>query len=127
MKHPIPLGGAILVILLVGTTTYLALFTNLLVPKAMKQKSQSKTVEVLSPNSLYNQNNYSYRADITPSSDPLFKDEINLSAMQSSPPAVFRNLSICLIYGKTDLDKKRYFSLKEALDKKMIVVHETQD
>src|SRR5687768_8967555 len=123
MKQPIPVAGSIIILLLISLTTYLAFGTNLLVPKHMKEKSRN------------NQFNYQEYTNNHPNPDdfyvapsnPLFDDEIDLSNWQVSKPAGFKNLSICLIYGKTDLDSKKYVTLNHALKQNMVVVHETQD
>jgi hypothetical protein len=58
---------------------------------------------------------------------PAQKDEPKPSDYKISGPYVYENLTIFLIHGKDTLSGKKFLTLQEALEKKVVIVHETKD
>lgn len=56
---------------------------------------------------------------------PLYDDKTDLEYLTVSDLEVFKNLQIGLLYGKADLDEKKYRTLSDALKNKLVVLNET--
>ena len=55
------------------------------------------------------------------------KDETQAGSYKISGPYTHENLSICLIHGKDTLSGKKFLTLQEAMESKVIIVHETKE
>ena len=58
---------------------------------------------------------------------PAPTDETQAGNYKISGPYTFENLSIFLIHGKDTLTGKKFLTLQEAMESKVIIVHETKD
>jgi hypothetical protein len=58
---------------------------------------------------------------------PAPKDETQAGSYKISGPYTYENLSIFLVHGKDTLSGKKFLTLQEAMESKVIIVHETKD
>lgn len=66
-------------------------------------------------------------AKVQASVSPAPKDETQAGSYKISGPYTYENLSIFLIHGKDTLQGKKFLTLQEAMESKVIIVHETKD
>jgi hypothetical protein len=58
---------------------------------------------------------------------PAPTDETQAGSYKISGPYTYENLSIFLVHGKDTLQGKKFLTLQEAMESKVIIVHETKD
>jgi hypothetical protein len=58
---------------------------------------------------------------------PAPTDETQAGSYKISGPYTYENLSIFLVHGKDTLSGKKFLTLQEAMENKVIIVHETKD
>jgi hypothetical protein len=66
-------------------------------------------------------------AMVQASVSPAPKDETQAGNYKISGPYTYENLSIFLVHGKDTLSGKKFLTLQEAMENKVIIVHETKD
>ena len=126
MKKPI-IAGPVLLILLATALVILLTSTQWLLPRKFKDRYDTSVLNRNEKNEYIEDTSEDEYSEPERSQTPLFKDNIDLSYMQVSEPASYKNLQVCLIYGRGDLDKKKYITLNHALKNKLATVHETEE
>lgn len=58
---------------------------------------------------------------------PAQKDETQAGDYKISGPYTHENLTIFLVHGKDTINGKKFLTLQEAMEKKVVIVHETKD
>jgi hypothetical protein len=66
-------------------------------------------------------------AKVLPTGAPTQKDEMQSGDYKISGPYTHHNLTIFLIHGKDTTGGKKFLTLQEAMEKKVVIVHETKD
>jgi hypothetical protein len=66
-------------------------------------------------------------AKVLPAGTPAQKDETQAVDYKISGPYTHNNLTIFLVHGKDTLSGKKFLTLQEAMEKKVVIVHETKD
>lgn len=66
-------------------------------------------------------------AKVLPTDSPTRKDETQAGDYKISGPYTYENLTIYLIHGKDTMNGKKFLTLQEAMEQKVVIVHETKD
>ena len=128
MKSSTIIGSAIVIVMAISVV-YLVSSTNLLLPAKFKNRYsafQNQPDRVEQQQQL-NDDDHVYMHDRNPDNKPLYDDALNLNYIAISEVASYKNLQVCLLYGKADLNGKKYVTLNYALKNKMVTLIETQD
>lgn len=122
--------GLLFFILAVIITSYVVVMAQNVMQQSTNRQpppnNQTQNVQQQPINQI--QTNANYEKSATPQFDkPLYDDKTDLEYLSVSELSAYKNLQICLLFGKADIDAKKYVTLANALKNKLVVLHETSD